>query len=93
MSADACGDTGKATKYPDSANNKEDGMQLHMYIKCVDVHVCEIAVTRAILAINRPLVGIGKFCSPALKPLAHFHFPPNDTRPVGWASYGKIRPN
>jgi len=32
VSADACGDTGKATKYRDMASDKEDGMQLPMYI-------------------------------------------------------------
>ena len=32
MSADTCGDAGKATKYPDSANDKDDGMQVYMYI-------------------------------------------------------------
>ena len=47
MSADACGDAGKATKYPDSASDEDDGKCICIY-KCVDVHVCEIAVTWAI---------------------------------------------
>ena len=32
MSADACGDAGKATKYPDSANDEDDSMHVYMYI-------------------------------------------------------------
>jgi len=60
--------------------------------KCVDVHVCEIAVTWAIYRKIAHSRVRENFTRPHLCHSPHHHFPPNDTRPVGWANYGKIRP-
>ena len=48
MSADGCGDAGKATKNPESASDEDDGMHVYMYAyMCIYACTCTIRINKA----------------------------------------------